>query len=976
MDISKLLEVEVKEGKASEMPSNGEIEAYANIPDFSLRDIASVRFRKLHCTACDVHIGSAPSSAHNMHEHPVLHVLLCTACRNFYGDGTFEQGDDATDMFCRWCANGGNLYCCSYCSNTFCYNCIKRNFDAVVRKKIERDEKWKCFVCNPADLYTARAACWALLQHVQTVTRILQSDRKMSPKEIEAKMNLDESQCCPHRNKRKRSETMDSEDEDQEEEIQAASQRKKRRRYLSSKRKKRAIKMENDGSCDAGSLESTNNSRMGADDGYSSVGGQRQNEDGANEEGKRVSPEELPLAVRQKSRRLHSESRILPKFPLNDDDIPASLLQPDQTMVEGVESLSFPNTSSVPSAGISEQPRNVGISAVPMVNLMKRPLPPTGPLMRGGKTHRLVRGVGGTPVLVRKIAPAITHNLNSNMQSHALPMVTIPSLNHMRNRVSVIQAATTNNQEASNVRPIRPRPLVPRPLSVTLPASSNSTTPNFPSVAPSVIDLDSDGDDPIVVLAPAAQEIQPSDNLASDDRVRNLSTVTYPVRPDDGLMMIHSATPLNEDENENEDLHDGKTFAELIREPYSVDPILDELTLKFKKIMESTVSGPLENELIAARAKTRSVSRTIKRTIVELQNLNERLLRAYRNYKRERTKENIIHTESIVLEGKQKTREFTPLDMQCTRESEPESDDSNVSDDEEPSTDSPETPLRIIEARQRSVHRAVDATIPTKSQSVQAYDVESRDYDAEISYALLLKAEYDPKRKRDILRPVAVPDEHFGKYEEQFIHYLQHIEDHGIETEESRASDPKKNTDDVSINQLIDADLSAILNEITKECSTDCDITKDTTAVEENVEILEEHLEIFTTKSDASEDSNFSLEIRHNVGERNNISKNKEYSVNDEKAIENIPSRQTSCSANGEQETGSCPPSIIPEETTELVSKTNTSGELRTKKVDSQSIDEETVLAVRALIDENGKKANILNPWKPIESDDECTILD
>lgn len=59
---------------------------------FFVSDIASVRFRKLHCTACDVHIGSAPSSAHNMHEHPVLHVLLCTACRNFYGDGTFEQG--------------------------------------------------------------------------------------------------------------------------------------------------------------------------------------------------------------------------------------------------------------------------------------------------------------------------------------------------------------------------------------------------------------------------------------------------------------------------------------------------------------------------------------------------------------------------------------------------------------------------------------------------------------------------------------------------------------------------------------------------------------------------------------------------------------------------------------------------------------------------------------------------------------------
>lgn len=39
MDISNLLEVEVKEGKASELPNNGAIEAYASIPDFSLRGV-------------------------------------------------------------------------------------------------------------------------------------------------------------------------------------------------------------------------------------------------------------------------------------------------------------------------------------------------------------------------------------------------------------------------------------------------------------------------------------------------------------------------------------------------------------------------------------------------------------------------------------------------------------------------------------------------------------------------------------------------------------------------------------------------------------------------------------------------------------------------------------------------------------------------------------------------------------------------
>lgn len=61
-------------------------------------DIASVRFRKLHCTACDTHIGSAPSQAYNMLEHPVLHTLLCAKCREFYGDGSFEQGNTTISL--------------------------------------------------------------------------------------------------------------------------------------------------------------------------------------------------------------------------------------------------------------------------------------------------------------------------------------------------------------------------------------------------------------------------------------------------------------------------------------------------------------------------------------------------------------------------------------------------------------------------------------------------------------------------------------------------------------------------------------------------------------------------------------------------------------------------------------------------------------------------------------------------------------
>ncbi|XP_043509240.1 transcriptional regulator ATRX-like [Frieseomelitta varia] len=232
MDISSMLEVQVNEVKEADSKENvTPKELLPGTTNVSIpisqeesnyyklmlgNDISSIRFQRLHCTACDIHIGSAPANAHNMFEHPVLRTLLCAKCREFYGDGTFEQGDDATDMFCRWCANGGNLYCCSFCSNTFCYKCIKRNFDPILRKKIEADERWKCFVCDPRDLYNARGTCWALLKHIQTMNRIFQNNSKLSQEEIDDRMNTDESKCCLRRRKRKRRKNGSNSEEDDE----------------------------------------------------------------------------------------------------------------------------------------------------------------------------------------------------------------------------------------------------------------------------------------------------------------------------------------------------------------------------------------------------------------------------------------------------------------------------------------------------------------------------------------------------------------------------------------------------------------------------------------------------------------------------------------------------------------------------------------------------------------------------------------
>jgi hypothetical protein len=57
--------------------------------------------------------------------HPVLKVML-KQCFQFYGDGNFSVGEDGSQEYCRWCGDGGKLFCCSACPTTFCEQCVKK----------------------------------------------------------------------------------------------------------------------------------------------------------------------------------------------------------------------------------------------------------------------------------------------------------------------------------------------------------------------------------------------------------------------------------------------------------------------------------------------------------------------------------------------------------------------------------------------------------------------------------------------------------------------------------------------------------------------------------------------------------------------------------------------------------------------------------------------------------------------------------
>nr|CAI5835056.1 unnamed protein product [Callosobruchus analis] len=92
-----------------------------------------VQFTKIHCTACNVHLGSALDGQGNRFVHPLLKVLICKNCYFFYSSGEFERDEDGSELYCRWCGQGGQVMCCSKCEMVFCKKCIRINFD---RKKI------------------------------------------------------------------------------------------------------------------------------------------------------------------------------------------------------------------------------------------------------------------------------------------------------------------------------------------------------------------------------------------------------------------------------------------------------------------------------------------------------------------------------------------------------------------------------------------------------------------------------------------------------------------------------------------------------------------------------------------------------------------------------------------------------------------------------------------------------------------------
>ncbi|XP_046742218.1 uncharacterized protein LOC124408934 [Diprion similis] len=695
-------------------------------------DVASVRHRKLHCTACDIHIGSAPASACNMYAHPVLRTLLCAACRDFYGDGKFEQGEDATDMFCRWCANGGNLYCCSYCSNTICNKCIKRNFDPLMRIKIEGEEKWKCFVCDPTDVYTLRAVCWALLHHIQTVTRILRNDKVMSEDELMEKMLLDEAKCCMRKRKGKRRRMTSDLEEDDETfypELEEISLSLRRRMHRKSPR-------------------------------FSSITNGKQVRQTINTQSPVKNPSET--------------------VDFDDDDVPLPMIPCVQSMVEGDSSSETlidtlnpdPTIPELPSTGHCPAPP-LQINPIPTANLLKPTLPPLSPI-RNSYVNRK------RPRTLQPILPEPNSRIKMLM---------------VGNSITSCPPTSVHTIEYSSL-PLRAPPIQPQVPMVTIPTTSKNYKPPMPrilgkksdSITSRLSNNENDGDN-------KAETVIEIDSDSDDSTIGQGNGNDIPTRQNRELLKDKLIRKIN-----------NKVEAEMDLCTEQVKALFKMISWELKKVPLSGLSE--SNKLRAMRIKTRRFHHAISKAITVLSNINDQVINKYDNW-RKTTLEQTKQPSCENVKGKEneaKKHVTIPLDMICTN-SESESDD--VDEYESDDMHIPEKIKCIKSFQERdTIDVAIGDPVKTADKSVQAFDIVERDYEKCIGHSVLTKVEYDPVDGSEILKPVVVPAEYDGKFEEQFIFYLQHREDNEILTEDDKGlPDPNE----TPLKDLIEANSPFVL---------------------------------------------------------------------------------------------------------------------------------------------------------------------
>ncbi|XP_060719259.1 transcriptional regulator ATRX-like [Tachysurus vachellii] len=138
--------------------------------DFSDKRRGGSDIERVNCTACGQQVNHFQRDS--VYQHPALKVLICKSCFKYYMSDDISKDAEGMDEQCRWCAEGGSLIGCDYCSNAFCKKCVLRNLGRRELSAIlEEERKWYCYVCSPEPLMDLVLACDSVLQNLDKICK-------------------------------------------------------------------------------------------------------------------------------------------------------------------------------------------------------------------------------------------------------------------------------------------------------------------------------------------------------------------------------------------------------------------------------------------------------------------------------------------------------------------------------------------------------------------------------------------------------------------------------------------------------------------------------------------------------------------------------------------------------------------------------------------------------------------------------------
>jgi len=232
------------------------------------------------------------------------------------------------------------------------------------------------------------------------------------------------------------------------------------------------------------------------------------------------------------------------------------------------------------------------------------------------------------------------------------------------------------------------------------------------------------------------------------------------------------------------------SFSEMML-PHSqeLDKLLTDAKEKVYNFFD--LNNTIENIEVEAQQRIKQFYYNMRDTVFQLVHINDRIIRQYIDWRKSQKTETeaLSSVNENALESSQENIDI-PLDMTCVNDSDTEFDcEDQGYQIMEPSDLVKNSSIikDLLFCKKTVVHRSVgkDSAHLSMDKAIQVYDIVSRDYEKSIGYSMITKTVHDPKTDDSLNSPIP-SDKNFGKYEEQFIFYLQHIEDNGIETEDTR----------------------------------------------------------------------------------------------------------------------------------------------------------------------------------------------